>query len=383
MRKKRFLAVVLSAAMVAGNTVVASAAITGTNYTGPNGAGTSYNATGSAIAGEASGSVTGTGYLKDKVDMKVFRVVVPTQRDASKEADLFDYILDPQGLIDATQAAKYKKGAAIDGANKNVSVNSYTKSSLYFVNSANGVKSLSDTSDEFQIINKSTMDVDVSVNAKVTAATGISVSTDKAFAGDKSASVYIGYKRTSPTGGKEEIAISENDTAYIDQATIGNAKSFYQVSANADGTMTYDIPSMNSSGKSESENAYKAYKFKLTGATNTKGDWDSLNSGATGPVINITYHLTPHEGGTSYQLTAGKGLAVPLEDATGVEKITFAGDDGEKTLPTDKYSFDSAGKRVIFTNDFCTSMANSTTFTSRDYVIHLTGGGTVQITLTK
>lgn len=375
MRKKRFLAVVLSMAMVTGNAVVASAAVTSTPYPG----GISFNATGAAAENaQVNQTVTGTGYLTDKVEDRIFRVVVPTQRDASKEADLFDFILDPQELIDQTAAKKYIKGAKIDGANKLVSVNKYTKSSLYFVNSANGVKSLTNTSDELSIINKSTMDVDVSVNAKVTPVGGISVSTDKTFAGNDSASMYLGFVRTSPSA-KDEAAISDNDAEYIDQATLGNAKAFYKVSANDDGTITYDIPSVNGSGVSESQNAYQTYKFKLTGATNTKGDWGSVNAG-TGPAVQITYHLMPHpeNAKTTYKLTSGRGLSVPLANATGVDRVTFG---NNQVLPNTNYSF--SGGALIFTRDWCTTMADSASFTSRDYVIHLTGGGTVEITLTK
>lgn len=382
MRKKRFLAVVLSMAMVTGNAVVASATVTPDTYNG----GISFNATGAAAENaQVNQTVTGTGYLTDKVEDRIFRVVVPTQR-VTGDPDLFDFILDPQELIDQTAAKKYIKGAKIDGSsgNKMVSVNSYKKSSLYFVNSANGVKSLTDTSDELSIINKSTMDVDVSVNAKVTPAGGISVSTDKTFAGNKSASMYLGFVRTSPSA-KDEAAISDNDAEYIDQATLGNAKSFYKVSANDDGTVTYDIPSQNASGVSESQNAYATYKFKLTGTTNTKGDWGSVNAG-TGPAVQITYHLMPHpeNAKATYKVTAGRGVSITLSNATGVSRVTFTGGDGnEATLPTDKYKFTADTGIFVFTSDLCTTLANASGFTSRDYVIHLAGGGTVEVTLTK
>lgn len=375
MRKKRFLAVVLSAAMVAGNTVVASAALSPTPYAG----GVSFNATGAAAdTAEVNQSITGQGYFQDKVDMKVFRVVVPTQRDNTKEADLFDFILDPQDLISQTGAARYKKGKVLNGTTKMVSVNNFTKSSLYFVNSVNGVKSLSDTSDELTIINKSTMDVSVSVNAKVTATTDIGISTNKGFAGSNAPSVYIGFI----SGGKEK-ALSANDTAYIDEAVLGNAKEFYKVSYNeATDTTTYDIPSVNSSGKSESQNAYKTYKFKLTGATNTKADWTSVTSPAAGPAVNITYHLKARSAANSItaKVEANKGTAVELPGATGIDKITFEGSDGTKILPVENYKFTD---KLVFTNEFSTKLATNADFVSRDYLVYLTGGGTVVVTLTK
>lgn len=383
MRKKRFLAVVLSAAMVAGNTVVASAALSPTPYTGKNGSGVSFNATGvAADTAEVNQSVTGQGYFQDKVDMKVFRVVVPTQRDNTKEADLFDFILDPQDLISQTGAARYKKGKALNSTSKIVSVNNFKKASLYFVNSANGVKSLSDTSDELEIINKSTMDVSVSVNAKVVGSTDIGISTNKTFAGNNTPSVYIGFVR-----GDTEKALSANDTAYIDEAVLGNAKEFYKVSYNeAADTTTYDIPSVNSAGKSESENAYKTYKFKLTGASNVNADWTSVNSPTSGPAVTITYHLKARSAANSItaKVEANKGTTVDLPGATGVESITYAAADGStKTLPEENYNFKAAEYKLVFTNAFSTTLATNANFTSRDYVVHLTGGSTVVVTLTK
>lgn len=370
MRKKRFLAVVLAASMVVGNAVVASAETSTQTDTYTE---VSFNETGTPIP-TSQGKASGTGTLTGTTQDKVFRVVVPAQR-VNTEADLFDFIMDPQGLIEKTNGAKYLSGNNDTG--KLISINSAPGegSTLYFVNSANGVKTLSNKSDEFKIINKSTMDVDVSVNAKVTSSVpaSMSVSTDKTFAGYTKPSVYIGL---IPTGGTEK-ALSANE-AQVATSTIGNAKKFYVTSWNSADDYTYTIPSMNGTTP-ESANEYKTYGFKLTGATNGKADWVNPSPVAATATVDIVYNLSEHAG-ASYQLVAGGGLLVDvnLGSAKGIKSITF---DGGKVLAASNYSLRVEEQQILFTKAWVESMLAAESFTSRDYTVTFDNDTTVDITL--
>lgn len=387
MRKKRLLAVTLAASMVMGNVVMASAATTDTYKE------VSFNATGAPIAPQ-QGQVTGTGYVTDLVQDKIFKVVVPAQR-VTGEADLFDFIMDPQGLIDATSGAKYISGADIaGGSNKEVSINNYTKISkdtgLYFVNSSNGTKTLSNTSDELVIINKSTMDVDISVNAKVEASSGgrLTVSTDSEFTDYKEPSVYIGII----PNGKTEKPLSAGD-ARVDTATIGNAKEFYTTSYNGT-NIVYDIPSQNAKGEAESTNAYKTYKFKLTGAVNKEADWMNPSQVSNTATVTITYDLTEHVDKApdiatkSYTLTQDRGLAVDVslgdgdKAATGIQGITFNNGTADVDFPAANYSFNATTKQLIFTRDFVNTMLGASAFTSRDYKVTFNDAAKTTVTIT-
>ncbi len=362
MRKKRFLATILAASMVMGNVVMASASsITQT--------GVSHNAAGSNIP-EVTQQVTGTGYLSDTVQDKVFRVVVPAQRTAG-EADLFDFIMDPQQLIKATGGSKYISGADL-AVGKKVSINSYSEqdSTLYFVNSANGVKTLSNTSDALEIINKSTMDVDVSVNASVTTTgTGLTVSTDKTFKDNKNPSVYLAMI----ANGKADAAVTlSTGDARVATGTMGNAKEFYVVSEN-NGSVSYNIPSMNATtGKAESENAYKKFTFQLTGAVNKDADW--VNPQVTGTAnVAITYHLTEHVdkapsiAQTSYRMSSGQDvdINVDLGVATAISSIKYSVTSGEKVLDPTNYQLSNGVLKIksAYIDSVISAGVNSRSFT--------------------
>ena len=116
MRTKRFLSVVLSAAMIAGSSVTAFAA--------------------TATTSPAHGTLTGKGSMEGIVDLDVFRVDVPTT-PTSGVTDL-DFIMDPQELIKATDGKRYLSTNAANTSG--ISVNSKADiemGTVYFVTSDN------------------------------------------------------------------------------------------------------------------------------------------------------------------------------------------------------------------------------------------------------
>lgn len=377
MRKKRFLAVVLTASMTMASVVTAWAAPT---------VGTGSKPMDSAI------TVTGDGTVEGIVDTNIFNVVVPT---TVSEGSIFDYIMDPQELIGETDAAKYVAGAGKLGSeNTPVSINSgnFTKSSLYFVNdlTVSGSTRLSNTSDPYKLINKSVMDVDVSVNAKLSGAQGVSVSTDKTFKDAESTSMYMAVKE-----GSTEKAISTADAAdYLLTATMKNAKDKYEKKLLSDNsTYVYEIPSVNKAGQTISDSDFAGkYEFQLTGACNTEADWSGFSganlSNLSAPSVVVTYYLTPHTPkgaafeASSYEATNGQDLAMKLSlgdmGATKITSITY-GDN--KTLAESNYTYSNGTLtfKSSYISDLYTYMTDST---SREYTVSFDEGDPAIVTVT-
>lgn len=154
----------------------------------------------------ASDSTTGTGSVEDWVDTDVFCVVLPTTT-----GNEFNFILDPQDLITKTSGAKYS-GKTFDSSAKG----------LYFANVAGSpAKDYSGTSDKLKVINKSTGDVDVSLEATVTGLDGITLSDTDAFA-DTASSIYL-----KAVCGSDDGVLTENGVTVGDSITaLQNAYKF-------------------------------------------------------------------------------------------------------------------------------------------------------------
>lgn len=342
MRTKRFLSVVLSAAMIAGSSVTALAA---TETTSP-----------------AHGTLTGKGSMEGIVDLDVFRVDVPTT-PASGATDL-DFIMDPQELIKATDGKRY---LSTNTANTSgISVNSKSDiemGTVYFVTSDNatGATKLSQKSKTLEIVNKSSTAVDVSVNAVINSLTGgITMTEDENFKDSVSADLYLAIEgRTDKETAAKKYSISEGDRRLV-ECTLEDAAFAYTkeyVSGN-DGTpgtrYEYMITSANMSANAAK---FHRYTFQLTGKCNTNKDvdWSSV-SPTTAPTVQITYDIKTFEAKepsleqASYTVTAGQAVRVNYSLGTGnkaatkIKEVVFVDDSGNRNaIPTNNYDLSTAG----------------------------------------
>lgn len=373
MRKKRFLAVALTASMTMASVVTA--------WAGPT------VDTGSKPMSNPI-TVTGDGTVEGIVDTNIFNVVVPT---TVSEGSIFDYILDPQELISETDAAKYVSGNGKLGTENNiVSINSgnFTKSSLYFVNdlTVSGSTRLSDTSDPYKLINKSVMDVDVSVNAKMQGGQGVVVSADKTFKDEELNSMYMAVKQ----GSTEKAISTANAADYLLTSTMKNAKDKYVKKLLSDNTYAYGIPDT----VSDSDFTGK-YEFQLTGACNTKADWSGFSgrniNNLVAPNVEVTYYLTPHtpKGAafeeSSYGATNGQPLAMKLSlGELGATKITSITYGDNKTVDSKQYTYSNGTLTfsAAYISDLYTYMTSAT---SRVYTVNFDKGdpATVTVTITR
>ena len=126
------------------------------------------------------------------MDTSVYNAVLPT---ASTTA--YDYIVDPQGLIRKTNAAKYEGKEFGEGT-------------VFFENVDGDTSSYSNTSDAATIVNKSSKNLSVTVTATATpdsAAGAAALATSKTFAADNTAlEVYLGI--TDSVEGSTEKALT-------------------------------------------------------------------------------------------------------------------------------------------------------------------------------
>ncbi len=368
MRTKRFLAVVLSAAMVVGNSAIAFASST-------------------ATSSPATATLSGIGRLEGPVSSNVFKVELPTVPEGPSG---LDFILDPQELIKATKGERYLSSNAKNGTG--ISVNSksdITDSSLYFATSVNGAVKLGPESGEMKIVNKSTRAVTASINAHFSAVpSDITVSSDKTFEGNTQPSFYLALKADG-----NETSISETN-AVVGTKVLDSAASYYTkeyVSAND--SYVYTLTSAN---EAANESKFDKYTFSLTGTSNTKADWAEVTPiavGATSLKVDLVFNISEKQpaapsiqGGNEYVMTSGKGVPVQFDlgfgtlAATNITSVTF--NNGSSVLPTDKYKFDAATGKLVFTSALVDTLMASSTFTEREYTITFNDTAKTQLTVT-
>lgn len=246
-----------------------------------------------AFATEMSGGTTGTGELEGTVSTDVFSVVLPTINTGDST---FDFILDPEGLITATTAARY-------------SGDTFGSGTLFFSNSS-GTTDYSNTSDALKVINKSSVDVDVVLSATVSNAEGISLTSDSTFADDTSASIYLAIK-----SGTDETPITESGATVKTQIAAAPSGA-YEVQWNStDSKYEYVLAD-------EANTTFADYSFQLTGAANVNGDWSGLADAA--PEVAITWNVTVHSDAPVADVTVSSDAASVTWDRT--SELTIAVD---------------------------------------------------------
>ncbi len=215
------------------------------------------------------GSGTGVGEVEGSVKTDIYQVILPANTDG-----VFDFILDPQGLINKTDAAAY------DGKK-------FEAGSTVFFERKDGEseEDYCNTSDFVTITNKSSIAVNVSLHVSIdlSSVEGITMTDDKEFTEDTGTSLYLAI-----LDGEDEIPISEDGLKMditIDAAPEGAYEYVYDESRDE-----YNFRLSDDLGGVE----FPKYSFQLTGAANGKGDWSEL-TGAK-PEVTVAWEITPSEG---------------------------------------------------------------------------------------
>lgn len=186
----------------------------------------------------------GAGQTRDRED--IVQVTMPVV-----EANVFDFIMDPQELIEKTDAAAYGGRQFEAGA------------TLFFRRSDDEAEhDYSSSSDALTILNKGDTDVDVILKARIApdSIAGITLSDDPEFLDYEDASLYLAL-----TDGENTVPISSEDGAVIEAELYGISE-----------------------GEDPNE-----YSFWLIGAVNKDGDWAQVTD--VEPEVTVTWMVRMEE----------------------------------------------------------------------------------------
>lgn len=314
-------------------------------------------------------TVSGSGDIVGYVDKNVFTVTLPTTSDVN-------FALDPQELMKAVDTT----GAfTVDGTAANVGYGA----KVLFANADTAGTGYATQSKDIPVVNKSTFDVDVTVNAKVTGLNGdgydiklvdpnaegyTNMGTDTAIAlllttadntikGDGTGE---GSDSTDATNTKYLKSGDEGVTIKKTVLAINNPDTVYKVTEPTTGNYQYALDSTSAAAATFNEAV-----FYLSGQVNTdaKADWSKFNDAQTKNLkVDITYTVDKHVDGPQVTLTAG-GL-VTITNLTSAQNFTGYSD----------YTFKNIDTSVDTVADPTNATWNGTNWTAENG-----GSGTMQL----
>ena len=185
--------------------------------------------------------------------------------------NLFDFIMDPLGLVYLTNAAKYGGG--------NVKENS----TLLFKNNK-GEYLFSDTSDYLSFRNKGTVPVKVIIKATMSGLGNLEMTSDKSFTGIDDPAIYLAL---TDTEGNEVPLLAGEETVIetVLEVSTGDKTVYKWNSDNGSYEATENVSTKDPG----------AYFFALTGRCNPDADWHKVTSVPMVKVCWSAYSLTGEE----------------------------------------------------------------------------------------
>lgn len=211
-----------------------------------------------------SGNTTAEGIVEGHVDKEILKVVLPTVAAGSSA---FSYTMDPERLIQGTDQAKYADGTTFPAKESDTGV--------YFLTAD---KTYANTSNPYQVINKSSCNITLTVKAKASKNTDndiplatsdtVSTTTPELYLG-----LSVGDGTATPTVLKaEEQTIEKTIPGRSANFTVG-------VKTNADGTKSYTYKEKADATK------WDSVKIQMTGKVSNK----DITSETTAPTVDVTW----------------------------------------------------------------------------------------------
>lgn len=180
----------------------------------------------------------------------------------------FDFIIDPQELIFATDAAKYGGGKVEENA------------TILFRNH-DGEYDFSRRSDSLTVKNRSNVPVVVTVTASIENLGDIEIAGSTDFGDSDVCGMYIAVVddegNEKPISEDGEISISTEMRKAPDDAYV------YRIDEES-GSYSYEL------SRSPEEIDFDSYSFGLTGYCNPNGNWQDV---AVHPVVKVTWKVEP------------------------------------------------------------------------------------------
>ena len=234
------------------------------------------------------GNAVGGGEYVGSENTEVFDVVLPTNAEGA-----FNFTLDPQKLLYATGAKD-------------------TEATLYFGNKATN-------SEELAITNKSSIGVDVAMEAKMSNPSGLTMSANSTFAEDEAEKLlYLA------------LVLADNDpVALTQEGKVESSTTIWAVAddkfewKNVDGTIKKVLKD------TATDEDFKTIKFHMTGASNENGNWSDIASQkkAFNPSFEVEWTITPSGDGAEdpsapaeYNFTVGTATTINVNLGKGAKK---------------------------------------------------------------
>lgn len=250
-----------------------------------------------AFAAGETGSVSGSGTLEGHVDKEVLNFVLPTVATGSSA---FSYTMDPERLIQGTDAAKYAEGTVFP--------DKATDTGVYFLTDTN---TYANTSNVYQAINKSSCNVTLTVKVKATASAG---GKDIELASSESLSatdpeLYLALK----VGDTPQVISSTEATV---TKTIAGSEGNFNIAVKDDnGTKKYVYQ------EKADASTWKAMNISMTGKVNTIG---VTGSDVTAPTVDVTWSWAKAADGTTADTDVVDYVAGPQISVTSSGLITLS-----------------------------------------------------------
>lgn len=266
----------------------------------------------------AEGKAEASGELEGYVDTNIFKVVLPTSAEG-----VFDFTLDPQGLIAATSGEAYGGTASAD----------FEEDATVFFDTTSAdatKKNFESTSKYVQVYNKGTVDVNASVKAELSGTTGITMaSSEAAVSGDTNPNLYLAFTASGDASGDAKGAGNEKvltstgaELSAVLKAVSGNFYEFNVASANAadpKDKYSYDLKEEYVSADA-SVAGVQDYSFALTGACNSEADWSKVT---VAPKVVVTWTLKDAEAvPAGPQVSATNAGLISLVGLTAAQNVT-------------------------------------------------------------
>lgn len=307
----------------------------------------------SALAAEnttspAQGSANASGDVEGFVDTSIFKVVLPTSAEGT-----FDFIMDPQGLIAATS------GNAYTGA-------TFGEGNVFFnTASANASGDYKNQSNFIEVLNRGTVDVNVTVEATINGLSNIAMAASSDFASGDAAvpELYLAFTASGDASGDAKnanVALTENGATI--KAVLAAAGEDKYTFGYASGEYTYDLKAEYASGDAS---VFDNYKFALTGACNPYADWSEVKEAA--PTVKVVWTLENAEAGPqdiTVTKSASSNVAKTFAVAGTVSSITsvkYNGVANAITLTSKHYSV--SGSNVTFNSTIMGAITADSEFT--------------------
>lgn len=205
----------------------------------------------------AQGYATGSGGIIDTVNKNVFDVILPTNTEGT-----FNFTLDPQKLLYAYDSETYND----------------PDTTLYFNTNTN-------KSEELTITNKSSMDVNVTIEAKMTNTDMITMVDDPAaFEGDDTTSLYLGLI----LAGGEPVALEQAGTVEATTTLSAVPESEWEMKGNPlNGDATWELKD------DADQEKFDTTEFQMTGACNSNADWSEISKQkkAFNPTFDVIWTI--------------------------------------------------------------------------------------------